>query len=206
MAAAADDRFNQTQYLVRRKVFKLLGAAFHVYDMSGNVVLYSKMKAFKLREDIRLFTGEDMKTELLSIRARSAIDFSAAYDVVDAPTGQRIGVLKRKGLKSLIRDEWMVCDAAERERGLIQEDSTALALVRRFLTNLIPQNYHVELAGRPVAIFKQHFNPFIFKMTVDFTLDTGQILDRRFGLACAVLISAIEGRQSGSGLDALGGI
>ena len=70
-----------------------------------------------------------------------------------------------------------------------------LALVRRFLTNLVPQSFHFELAQRPVSIFKQHFNPFIQKMTVDFTLDTGRILDRRFGLAAAVLVMAIEGRQ-----------
>ena len=52
--------------------------AFHVYDSQENVVAFCKMKAFKLREDIRVYTSEDATNELLSIQARQIIDFSAA--------------------------------------------------------------------------------------------------------------------------------
>src|SRR5215204_7576527 len=104
VSSTPDQRFGHTQYIIRKKVFKLLGAAFHVYDTAGNVLLYSKQKAFKLREDIRLYTGEDMQTEILAIRTQSIIDFSAAYAVVDSATGQTIGEFKRKGLKSMLRD------------------------------------------------------------------------------------------------------
>jgi uncharacterized protein YxjI len=193
-----NDRFNHDQYLVRRKVFKLFGQAFHVYDPAGNVVLYSKLKAFKLREDIRLYTGEDMATEVLSIRARQIIDFSAAYDVIDSASGQPLGSLKRKGFKSLVRDEWMIFDPGERQIGLLQEDSTALALVRRFVdaaSLFLPQKHHVEMGGQTVCRLQQNFNPFVFKMTVDFSHDPSRRLDRRLGLAIASLVSAIEGRQ-----------
>lgn len=44
--------FTHENYLVRRKIFKLFGAAFHIYDPSGKVAFYSKQKAFKLKEDI----------------------------------------------------------------------------------------------------------------------------------------------------------
>ena len=33
---------------------------FHIYDEAGNVAFYSKMKAFKLKEDLRIYSGEDM--------------------------------------------------------------------------------------------------------------------------------------------------
>src|SRR5687768_302768 len=82
------ERFTHVQYLVRKKVLKIFGAAFHVYDTAGNVVLYSKQKAFKFKEDIRLYTGEDMTVELLTIQARQVIDFGASYDVVDTPSGR----------------------------------------------------------------------------------------------------------------------
>src|SRR3989338_6072973 len=72
---ANDGLFKHSQYLVRSKFFKLFGKAFHIYDPQGNLVLYSKMKAFKLREDIRLYTGEDMQTEVLLIAARKILDF-----------------------------------------------------------------------------------------------------------------------------------
>jgi uncharacterized protein YxjI len=197
--ASNDPRFGHPQYVVRKKVFKLFGAAFHVYDPAGNVVMYSKQKAFKLKEDIRLYTGEDMQTELLIIQARAIIDFSAAYDVVDPRNGAKIGSLKRKGWKSMLRDEWLIMDAQDQEIGVIQEDSTALALVRRFIdmaSMLLPQKYHIDVGGTTVATFQQNFNPFVKKLTLDFSPDTQNRLDRRLGLAAATLLSAIEGRQS----------
>ncbi len=184
------------KFLVRRKVFKLFGGAFHIYNASGQVVLYSRLKAFKLKEDIRLYTGEDMQTELLTIRARQILDIAATYDVIDATTGQRVGALRRRGLKSLIRDEWLILGPDEQEVGMIQEDSTLLALVRRFLTNLVPQKFHATVNGREVFTLAQYFNPFVLKLDLDFSMDPNRALDRRLAFAAAVLMCAIEGRQN----------
>ncbi len=183
-------------YMIRRKVLTLAGAKFHIFDPNGQVIMFSKLKAFKLREDIRLYTGEDMQNELITIHARQIVDFSAAYDVFDAKTGEKVGALKRKGLKSIIKDEWLILDANDNQIGIIKEDSTGLALVRRFLTNLIPQSYDVELQGQVVAQFRQRFNPFIMKLDLDFKRDPGYTLDRRLALAAGLLLCAIEGRQN----------
>lgn len=189
------DRFVHSTYLVRRKVLRLFGGAFHIYDPNGQVAFYANMKAFKLKEDIRLYTGEDMQTEVLVIKARQILDISAAYDVVDPTTNEKVGALKRKGLKSLLKDEWIFMDANDQEMGFIKEDSVFLALIRRFLTNLIPQKYYGEIRGTPVCTFKQNFNPFVMKITLDFSQDTNRLLDRRLGIATAVLLCAIEGKQ-----------
>jgi uncharacterized protein YxjI len=187
--------FPHSSYLVRRKIFKFLGAAFHIYDPSGNVAFYSKQKAFKLKEDIRVYTGEDMKTEVLTILARQIIDFSAAYDVFDPINNIKVGALKRKGMKSILKDEWIIMDAENREIGLIQEDSALLAFVRRVLTNLVPQDFQGTVNGKPVCFFKQNFNPFVLKIKLDYSMDTYGLLDRRLGIAAAILLCAIEGRQ-----------
>lgn len=187
--------FYHTNYLLRKKFFKLFGAAFHIYDLNGNVLFYSKQKAFKLKEDIRVFTSEDMTQELLVIQARKIIDISSAYDVFDSITKEHVGVLKRKGLKSMLRDEWIIMDQQEREIGLIQEDSTLLAVIRRFLTNLVPQTFNGTVNGQMVFSFSQYFNPFIQKIDLDFSMDRSGVLDRRLGIAAAVLLCAIEGRQ-----------
>lgn len=191
------DRFSHSTYLIRKRVLSVVGGKFEIFDPVGNVVLFSKMKAFKLREDIRLYTDETMTTELISIQARKIIDFSAAYDVVDSTTGQKVGALRRKGLKSMFRDEWIILDSSDREVGLIQEEKAFLAIVRRFVTNLIPQTFNVQLGGVPVAEFKQNFNPFVTKLTLDFSLDQQRRLDRRLGIAAGVLLCAIEGKQEG---------
>ena len=193
-----DARFQHSSYLVRTKVFKLLGAAFHIYDPAGNVVLYSKQKAFKLKEDIRLYSDESMGVELLTISARTIIDFSAAYDVFDSQKRQKIGALKRKGWSSMLRDEWIVMDASDREIGLIKEDSMVAALVRRFVDAaafFFPQKFHFEVGGATLVTFQQNFNPIVKKLTVDFSYDQNRVLDPRLGLATAVLLAAIEGKQ-----------
>lgn len=192
------DRFKHDSYVIRQKVFKLFGNAFHIYDPAGNAVLYSKQKAFKLKEDLRLYNDEAMKVELLTITARQIIDFSAAYDVVDPQTRQKVGALKRKGWASMLRDEWIVMNEHDQEIGLIKEDSMIAALVRRFVeaaSLFMPQKYHLEINGAVVMTFQQNFNPFVRKLTVDFSQDTGCQVDRRLGLAAGVLLSAIEGRQ-----------
>ncbi|WP_309896046.1 hypothetical protein [Archangium sp.] len=190
-------RFAQRRYMIRKKFFKLFGDAFHIYDADGNLAFYSKMKAFKLKEDLRVFTSEEMNEEVLTIKARSILDISATYDVTDAKTGQKMGALRRKGLKSILRDEWLILDVQDQEMGTIQEDSMLLALVRRLLSNLVPQTFQATVGGTPVFTFRQRFNPFIQKIDLDYSLDTGGKLDRRMGIAAAVLLSAIEGRQSG---------
>jgi hypothetical protein len=187
--------FDLDRFLVRRKVFRILGAGFHVYDPAGNVVGFSEQKAFKLKEDIRVFTDDRKSKELLSIRARQVIDFSAAYDVVDSAEGRKVGAVRRKGWSSILRDSWEILDENDRPAAHLQEDSAALAIVRRFLTNLIPQRYQLHGAGeRQLATMRQHFNPFVFKLDVE--IDRECPIDRRLVLATAILLAAIEGRQN----------
>lgn len=124
--------YNYSEYIIRKKVFSIMGAKLHIYNSSEELVLYSQMKAFKLKEDIALYTDESMTKELLRIKARNVIDFSATYDVHDSETGEHLGSLRRKGLKSIVKDEWVLLDSKDTEIGLIKEDSTAMALLRRF--------------------------------------------------------------------------
>jgi hypothetical protein len=190
------DPFRLDRYSIRRKVLALFAPQFHLYDEAGSVIAFVKQKAFKLKEDIRVYTDETMASELLLIQARQIIDFSAAYDVIETKSGQKVGALKRKGWKSILKDEWILMDGGDNEIGLIQEDSALLATLRRFLTNLIPQSFTFEVRGRPVGTLKQAFNPFVFRAQADFSEDPGgNILDRRLGLASVILLLAIEGRQ-----------
>ena len=186
--------FQYNHYLLKRQFFKLLGENFRIYDPSGNLVLFSHQKAFKLREDIRIYGDEAKSHELLSIKARQIIDWSAAYDVVDATNGERVGAFKRKGWTSIVRDKWIVMDNADREIGFIEEDQMVLALVRRFLTNLVPQNYDLVMGGQKAVDLKQRFNPFVYHMDIDFGTQQ-PLIDRRMGIAAGVLLAAVEGRQ-----------
>ncbi|KTD85720.1 hypothetical protein [Paenibacillus etheri] len=187
--------YTHTEYIIRKKVFSIMGAKLHIYDNTEQLLLYSQMKAFKLKEDIALYTDESMNKELLRIKARSVVDFSATYDVHDTETGEHIGALRRKGLKSILKDEWMILDRHDQEIGKIKEDSTAMALLRRFIS-IIPQKYNIEMDDTTIPAFKQNFNPFVTKIIADFSEDPKGMLDRRLGLAAGILLCAIEGKQN----------
>lgn len=184
------------RYHLRRKVLKLFGASFHVYDPAGRTIAFCNQKAFRLREDIRLFADESMQQERMWIQARQVIDFAACYDVVDSTTGQKVGALRRRGLASILRDSWEVLDERDAVIAQCQEDSAGLALLRRFV-NLIPQTFYLRAAGDdPVGgqvSLRQRFNPFVFKLDVEVPQDCA--VDRRLVFATAVLLAAIEGRQ-----------
>jgi uncharacterized protein YxjI len=187
--------FQHNQYLLKRQVFALAGK-FRVYNPSGELLLFSEQKMFKLREDIRVYSDENKTQEVLMIKARQIIDFSAAYDVVDSATGQKVGVLRRRGLASILRDEWEILDVGDNLIGKLFEDSMGLALVRRLLSGLVPQNYDITLGTNRVADLKQNFNPFSYQLNIDFSMDVSHMLDRRIGIAAGILLAAVEGRQN----------
>lgn len=189
----------QEQYTIRRKFFKIFGAAFHVYDEHGSVIGYCKQKAFKLREDIKLYTGEDISEMLLSLNTQQIIDFGATY-AVTLPDGTSLGTLRRKGLKSsFVRDEWMIYDAQGKEIARVRETGSIAPLARRYIdyaTIILPQRYEVirNQDQKPIAHLRQHFNPFIFRLGVAIS-DEDEHMDDLLILGAACLIAAIEGRQ-----------
>ena len=187
--------FQYQNYIVKRQAIALTGKV-RFYNPSGELVLFSEQKMFKIREDIRVYADEQKTQEVLTIRARQIIDFSAAYDVIDSTTGEKVGALRRKGLKSILRDEWEVLNVADQPVGLLFEDNMGLALLRRLVLGAwLPQNYDMTMGTDRVADLKQKFNLIRYELDLDFSMDTSRQLDRRLGLAAAILLAVIEGRQ-----------
>lgn len=186
-------------FTIRRKVLKIFGAAFHIYDAQNQVVGYCKQKAFKLREDMRIFTDESCSKELFRVSTQQIIDFGAGYTVTRSQDNRVLGVLRRKGLKSMLRDEWHVFDERGTQIGIIREDSGVLAILRRLDdlgAMLAPQKFDVTaMDGTSVARFRQHFNPFIYRLGVSYAEGSGEKISHQLVLAAACVLSAIEGRQ-----------
>jgi hypothetical protein len=182
-------------YEARRNFFNFFGIRCRIATTGGQSLFFVKLKAFRLKEDITLCADEALTQPLLSIKARQIIDFSAAYDVVDLTTQARVGALRRRGLKSLLRDEWEILDPADQVIGVMQEDSQLMALLRRFLSSLIPQHYHITVHNQPAAVITGTWNPFIVKHKMDLSADRSGLLDQRLALAASVLLMTVEGKQ-----------
>ena len=192
--------FQHQQFVIRRDFFAFLGARVRVFSPAGELVQFCKMKAFKLKEDLTIFADAEKTEPLVRIRARNIIDLAAVYDVFDVTSGQEyhLGSLKRRGLKSMLRDEWEIWNTSDQPIGRIQEESGTLAAIRRFIDFakfFLPQEYNFTVHNYPVGRLKQTFNPFIMKMNANFTQDTQGYLDRRLAMAAANLLCTIEGKQ-----------
>ena len=188
------DQFEHTQYNINRKFWKLFGASIKVVSPENQLILFAKLKALKLREDIRLFADEAQAEEILRIHARTILDIGTIYDVFDSATDQKIGSVKRKGWKSILQDEWEIWDENEQVLALMSEDSMLLELVRRFLPNLIPQKFTIaDNKAQTVANIKQNFNPFTIRLSCN--VNEASPIDRRLTMVATIMLAAIEGRQ-----------
>lgn len=191
------DPLKGSKYTIRKKIIKLMGEDFEIFDNDGNLVLFAHQKAFRLKEGITLYSDKEQSQELYKIQARSIIDLNATYDLFDLQDGEKLlGSFKRSGLKSFMKDEWTIFDSSGAEIAKLHEDSLVMALVRRFITNLIPQTFHLYNPGMEAfAEFHANFNPFVVKFDVDFSYGIDEEIDKRLGIALAVLLAAIEGKQ-----------
>lgn len=191
-----DSAFQHKHYLLKRQVLALTGT-FRIYGPTQELLLYSRQKMFRLKEDIRVYGDEASTRQVLQITARQIIDFSAAYDVTDTTTNMPVGVVQRKGWRSLARDEWHFLSPAGQTIAIMQEDSLQRALLRRFLLGAwLPLDYHITspTAGA-LGTIHQKFNPLRYEVELDLSGLAAQ-LDPRLAVAALILLAAIEGRQT----------
>ena len=186
-------------FMVKTKIFNLsLNRKFNIFDSKDKLIGVCVQKAFKFKEDIRVFTDESLTKELIRIQALDVIDFSAAYNVYDSSTNNLIGSWQRQGLKSIFRDSWVMLDNFTGEEiAKMEEDNANLALIRRYLPfgNLIPQTYYLKNnQGQILASYIQNFNPLIYGLQVKI-FPRPKAPDPKMAMAGAMLLAVIEGHQ-----------
>ena len=84
--------------------FKLLALSpqISVRDAAGQLQMYVKQKAFKLKEAVTVFADEQQTRPLYHLQADRVIDFRARYHFTDA-AGNYIASVKRQGARSIWR-------------------------------------------------------------------------------------------------------
>lgn len=182
-------------YLVRREAHLLNGDRFRVLDKKMKLLYFCQEDFVDFKEDLRFYPDQKKTKELLVVKSRNVIDFSAAYDVTDPETGTACGMWRRQGVKSILRDSWELCQNEE-PIATLKEDSAALASFRRFVSigKWLPQKYFLKSnSGEMLATLTQHFNPFVYKMDITNHKPEDENMAKLLA-AGAVLLEAIEGR------------
>jgi hypothetical protein len=110
--------------------FKLLALASQIYirDKDGNLMGYVKQKLLKLKEDINVFADESQGQVRFNIKADRVIDFSARYNFTDGG-GNRIGSIKRRGMRSIWKANYEISDARDNHIMTISEESAWIKIV-----------------------------------------------------------------------------
>ena len=196
--------FLHNEYVFRKKVLKLFGGSFKVFDGNENLVLYSKQKAFKLKEDFRVYSDENKTTELLALKTNQIIDMDAKYNVQDSITDELVGSIGRQMMKSMLKDEWIFFSKDNQKIGKFTESSTTGAIIRRVVdfipfinifSGLFLRSYIiVDSDNIKIAEIKQKLTLFVLKYKMNI-IEQNPSIDRRLLISMGILLAGIEGTQ-----------
>jgi uncharacterized protein YxjI len=179
----------QHHYVIRRKFWSVFERVFRVFTGDGQLIMYIQHPLLKLREEFMVYADEAKTRPLLRVKSRQVIALNFSYEVSDAQTGEVLGVVQKQGLRSLVRDRFLLLDHSGAEIGHAEEQGAALL---RRLFPLLPSRHAVFVAGDEVAVIRQRFRLF----TKEFSVDTrASSVDPRFVLAVALLALIAEARR-----------
>lgn len=179
----------QSHYIIRRKFWSVFERVFRVFTGDGQLIMYIQHPLFKLREEFMVYADEAKTRPLLKVKSKQMIAINFSYEVFDAQTGALLGAVQKKGLRSIIRDKFIVLDPLGNEIGYAEEQGAAL--LRRFFP-ILTSKHAIFVGGQQVAYIRQLFRFF----TKEFTVDTQPTsVDPRFVLAIALLALISESRR-----------
>lgn len=177
--------FEGTRYEVRQRIS--IGNKYTIYEEGADdPFLESAQKKFRMKEDFR-FTDPETGDERFQVKADSVLDVAAAYDIVDTVSDERVGSVSRK-VKSFLKHEYDLRDADGDVVAVLKEDSMLKALVRRFLTTLVPFSYVLESpSGERLGSVSGAFS-----LRDRYTVDIEGDVDPRLVVIATVVVDAIE--------------
>jgi uncharacterized protein YxjI len=183
---------NQSHYVIKRRFWSFFERIFRVFTGDGQLIMYIQHPLLKLREEFMVYADEAKTRPLLRVKSKQVIAINFSYEVFDAESGQELGAVQKRGLRSIIRDKFHIFDATGNEVGYAEEQGASI--LRRFFPWLTSK-HAIFVGGEQVAFIKQRFRFF----TKEFEVDTKpSALDPRFVLAIALLALIAEARREDS--------
>lgn len=182
MGTSALQAFSHASYTLIRPLFSWR-RIYRVYGPDGTLSAFVEQPWFRLRTELTIWSDEEETQPILVIKNRRFAAVNMEHDLFDAQTGQRLGVVRTRGLRSLFRDTWDILDADERPAGLMTEDGPYLW---RRIFKILPGQHRIELGGREVAHLTQVFHLFRREFELDL-LQVDDPIEPRFAIALALI-------------------
>ena len=179
-------------YRIRKKVIAIANQ-YWIEDGQGNNLGFSRQKIIRIKENIRIFSDDNMTDEVFRIQQEQVMDMWGTFAVVDSATNAVVGKLRRQALKSgYYKDEYLLLDASGGQVGRVAERA-GRGLARKYIPggSLVPEHLVVEFYGRPVAEIKQQFKVIGDIWEVDCS-QLPPLFDRRTLISAMLLMGMIE--------------
>jgi uncharacterized protein YxjI len=180
---------SQSRYRIKRRFWSLFERVFRVFTLDGQLIMLVKHPVFRFREEFTVFADEAQSRPILFIKSRQIIAINFAFEVTDVESGQVLGSVQKRGLRSIVRDKFIVRDADGNEIGSVEEQGASI--LRRFFP-ILTSKHSVVLHGQQAAAIRQIFRFFTKEFEVELAPGVG---DPRFVLACALLALIAEARR-----------
>jgi len=186
--------FSTTIYMIRGRLFRK--NSFDIIDSSGKTVLLAKPPAI-ISSGISIYSinGE----ELIACQNKGSIKDAYIsgvfrHEIKDCLTKRIMGDLI--GLKNDSPEgaEWQIRSPQNIPIGRITQEATPPKA--RYGVKPIYDVMNGFTDDKKVFVFKVGINGFRFKMSADFSMDSSEAIDRRFGIALAVLFARMKRTQS----------
>ncbi|MBS3816825.1 MAG: hypothetical protein KGY76_04610 [Candidatus Thermoplasmatota archaeon] len=181
------------EFVIEQKFFSL-GKKYIIKNSERERVAFSKRESLKVKEDIKVYKTEKEEKELFRIKQENVLNFNGLFGVTDPEGGEVIGYLKRKGVRSLINDEWQIMDPSKDKIGSVIGDSLVKEAIRRKSFKYIPHRYKIYHRGEDIGIFKQRLTLLRRAYKLQIKDDPDFELDRRLLISLAICLDAVEDR------------
>lgn len=175
-----------SDYVIKQK---LLRNKYRVYDDEGTLLLKTKQKLFKMREEFPFLDASG--NPVFRVKAKSVFDFAGDYTLVEEESGDVVAVLQKNF--TLLKHAWRVRSPDGDVWATIESSSTLAELLRNVSTvfSFVPHSYTItgpngerigELDGR-----------FSVRDIYDLHVDDTAAAPKEAIVAAAVAIDALEG-------------
>jgi hypothetical protein len=171
-----------------------IGGKYRAYNPKNEPVLYIEQKTKWKKPFItyHVYADEKKNQEILTIQDGEFEGFGNYFEVIDAVGGEKVGGIN-SDWKNWFEDAWCILNAQGAVIGLLREKSTGRAILHELTEGALPQIIYIVMDDQPMAELRQKSVLVGHHLLVDFSMDASGKLDRRLGLAAAIIVAAHQG-------------
>ncbi|WP_255197975.1 LURP-one-related/scramblase family protein [Halorarius litoreus] len=175
-----------SDYVIRQQ---LLRNKYRIYDDSGRLLLQTKQKLFKMREEFPFYDAND--NPVFRVKAKSVFDFAGDYTLIEEGSGDVIAVLEKQF--TFFKHVWRIRSPDGDVWATIESESALLEAARNFLGVIgwFPHTYSITGPnGEPLGTLKGRFS---LRDTYDLHVEDTGDAPKEAIVAAAIAIDALEG-------------